>query len=1089
MKVDNNILHNITLSIKKAAGESKNEKEFREKIHPVFEDFLKSQGSDLSLKHIQHEIVLADGKPDTVFNRLILEYKKPGTFNTRRKIEDAKTQLKIYIDNLADEKGWKKQRLLGVAFDGEYFIYIKYLRHWIEQEPIPVSTESVKEFCRHLIKLTDRAALIPENLVADFAIKRKSDDNLVTRTIQAFYKTLIGDRTERTRVLFKQWVEQFSDVHGAFNESRSMDSEVLRRSYGFDKKGRVELLPFFFSLETYFSILIKLLAYQVAGYYLDRKMGLPLLGWEDYGSEQLRDELSNLDNGGVFRERRIYNFIEGDFFGWYLFDWNEPVEKAVRDIIGCLNEYDPESLEIEPEYTRDLLKQIYQGLIPRKIRHDLGEYYTPDWLAERVLNQLNYGEKQKDLMEKRILDPGCGSGTFLVIAIRRAVAHAKRYRIEPAKTLKKIINNIQGFDLNPLAVIAARTNYLLAISDLLPYKSSLPGGALRIPVYLCDSINPPKVKIENEGEFFEKQPYYDIKTSVGEFRFAVTLIQRKRIQQLTSRMERSIRRRIPTERFLKLIKEEIDFNGEEWELSKDSISEVYEKLQELDRKGINGIWANIIKNAYAPLFVGQFDLIAGNPPWVNWESLPQGYRDATKQLWVDYSLFSLKGHEARLGGGKKDISMLFTYVSMDRYLKENGRLCFVITQTLFKTKGAGDGFRRFRLGEEGVHFNIEQVDDMVELQPFEGATNRTAIFSAIKGEPQKYPVPYLLWKKKEKGSIGLKLKFKEVFNRTQRFELRARPVGESRTSPWITAKLRALSASEKAMGASLYRAYEGANSGGANGVYWIKIIEKKNNFLLISNLNKVGKKKIEAVSCTIEPDLVFPLLRGRDVMRWEGIPKASILVTQNPETRSGYEETWMQNKLPRTYNFLKRFKKVLIQRSGYRKYLKGKPFYSMYNVGTYTFAPYKIVWGEVGNEINAAIVSSYTDQYLGNKVVVPDHTVVAISFENETEAHFVCALLNSSPSRLIVKSYIALHPSPHVMKHIAIPKYDPQNPTHNDLATLSRKCHIKTSAGIPVFELEEQIDQLAAELWGITEEEMKAIKESLDILRNQKSRR
>ena len=43
-------------------------------------------------------------------------------------------------------------------------------------------------------------------------------------------------------------------------------------------------------------------------------------------------------------------------------------------------------MEDEPELTRDLLKQLYQYLVPRHLRHDLGEYYTPDWLAQRVLD-------------------------------------------------------------------------------------------------------------------------------------------------------------------------------------------------------------------------------------------------------------------------------------------------------------------------------------------------------------------------------------------------------------------------------------------------------------------------------------------------------------------------------------------------------------------------------------------------------------------------------------------------------------------------------------------------------------------------------
>jgi len=740
-------------TITEAAQTSRDEAELREKVQPLWEDFLRASGSDLALRHMQHERHFANGYADTVFNKLIIEYKRPNSFGTKRQIGQAITQMRIYYEDLAREERWRKQRLLAVAFDGCNFVYLKFLGRWIAVEPVPVTPTSVEEFCRHLLKLTDKAALIPENLIRDFAIGQESRNYIAVNAIQAFYKALRGDHSERTRLLYQQWEEQFSEVHGVFDENRRFDTDTLRRSYGFRRRDYVDLLPFFFALETYLTLLLKLLAYQVVGYYLERKMGLPLEGWENFGSERLCGELTELDSGGIFRERGIRNFIEGDLFGWYLSDWEESIENAVREIIRRLNEYDPESLEVEPEYTRDLLKQLYQYLIPPQIRHDLGEYYTPDWLAECVLNRLNYGPKRNDLLDLRILDSGCGSGTFLVLAIKRTIAHGRQYGVKPEMLLKKIISNIQGFDLNPLAVIAARTNYLLALAELLPYKNRLPGGELTTPVYLCDSINPPKAEIEDEGTLYASRPQYCFRTTVGLFKFAEPIVTSQRLQRLTPILEDCAKRQLPVDRFLKRVQEDLDFSGEEWDASQESLRETYEKLASFEERGVNGIWANILKNAFAPLFVGNFDFVAGNPPWINWQALPQHYRDATQQLWVDYGLFSLSGHIARLGGGKKDLSMLFTYVSLDRYLRSQGRLCFVITQTVYKTHGMGDGFRRFRLGSEGVCFRIEQVDDMVELQPFEAATNRTSVFSATKGSRQRYPVPYILWRRTQ---LGLK---------------------------------------------------------------------------------------------------------------------------------------------------------------------------------------------------------------------------------------------------------------------------------------------------------------------------------------------
>src|SRR5512140_618169 len=118
-----------------------------------------------------------------------------------------------------------------------------------------------------------------------------------------------------------------------------------------------------------------------------------------------------------------------------------------------------------PGATRDALKHIYQEMFPQRARHALGEYYTPDWLAEHVLDELDY-------TDQRMLDPACGSGTFLVAAInrvRRCNSH-----LQPGQLLDKILDSVAGFDVNPLAVFTARANYRIAIRDLPPACRDLP---------------------------------------------------------------------------------------------------------------------------------------------------------------------------------------------------------------------------------------------------------------------------------------------------------------------------------------------------------------------------------------------------------------------------------------------------------------------------------------------------------------------------------------------------------------------------------------------------------------------------------------
>ncbi|MGD2144705.1 MAG: N-6 DNA methylase, partial [Anaerolineae bacterium] len=591
----------------------------------------------------------------------------------------------------------------------------------------------------------------------------------------------------------------------------------------------------------------------------------------------------------------------------------------------------------DPEQTRDLLKNLYQNLMPRKLRHALGEYYTPDWLAERVLSQLGV---QGD-PDERLLDPGCGSGTFPVLTIRRVREYAAERMLPEAEVLEKILRNVVGFDLNPLAVIAARTNYLMALGDLVQHRR----GEISIPVYLADSIMTPST-----GETLFDQHSYGFKTAVGEFAVPRSLVSARAIDELAVMLEECVEIGLTAEQFrARLLSAFPELAGKENELA--VAEELYGRLRELDEQGINGIWARIIKNAFAPLFVGEFDYVAGNPPWVNWESLPDEYRQETSSLWAAHDLFPHKGFDAILGGSKDDISILMTYVALDKYLRDGGRLGFLITQSVFKTAGAGQGFRRFRLGD-GTPLKVLHVDDMSELTPFPGVGNRTAIVVLQKGRETEYPVPYTFWQGEEWGrgrrrTIPEDLSPDEVQEMTVRSNLWAEPVDdEDVTSSWISGRRRALSAVRKVLGASDYRARAGVCTW-MNAVYWLEVVgERPDGLLVITNILKGAKRKVEKVQTAIEPDLVYPLLRGRDVNRWRAGPSAHILVTHRPEMGlQAVSEDEMVVRFPKACAYLKRFEDDLRNRSGYRRYFTEEdPFYSLFDIGDYTFAPYKVVW-------------------------------------------------------------------------------------------------------------------------------------------------
>jgi SAM-dependent methyltransferase len=1074
------------------------EADFRRKIDPLLEEFCTKVGVT-PLAHAEY--TLATGRADAVFNRLVIEYERPGVL---KKSPDAATrhaiqQVKDYLEGLAKKEHRQVERLAGVVFDGHFLIFVRFASgKWVVEDPVEVNEHSLARFLTWLAGLSSGIALTAANLNRDFSIEQHRTKDILRGLFQA-----LGPALDRhgglVPKLFEQWRLFFSeaiDYSEAFGGRKLEALKKWVRKADFEIKSASEAERFFFVLHTYFALLLKLLAWLALSRHLGVKLGAPsFASLITADGETLRRRLQEMESGGIFRAYGILNLLEGDFFTWYLYAWNDKIESALREILKRLDEYDPTTLTLLPEETRDLFKKLYHYLLPREIRHNLGEYYTPDWLAQRLLVQVDNeffatdprrGERRlrDKLLHTRFLDPACGSGTFPVLIIARMLELGRAFLVPERELLDSILRNVVGFDLNPLAVLTARVNYLLAIAELLEYRR----GGITIPIYLADSVRTPTL-----GEELFNQKAYNFFTAVGGFQVPAALCAPERFDRLCEIIEESLGSELEADSFIRRLERELSLSPPQWNENAVSLARaLYEEMLKLHRDGMNGLWARLLKNNFAPLTVGQFDYIVGNPPWVNWEHLPDGYRVTLIPLYQDtYKLFPHKGQRARHGSTKIDISTLMLYVAVDKLLKIGGKLGFLITQSVFKTD-AGKGFRRFsisqRQGQE-IPLKVIYVDDMVALQPFEGASNRTAVMVLEKGKPTTYPVPYTVWRKQGRKRFTYDSTLEEVTNATVRLNFAAEPVNPSDpTSPWLTARPKAIKAVRKVLGKSDYEAHEGVNTGGANAVYWVDIVYKRpDGLVVVRNITEGAKVKVDEVTEPIEPDLLYPLLRGRDVQRWQAEPSALIIVPQDPtDAKHGYPEKKLMADYPRCYGYLAKFHKVLENRPAYKKYLQpfGEPWYSLYDVKNYTFAPWKVVWTRVANDIAAAVVG-HANVAGEHKPVVPIETATLVDFTDFTEAYYFCAVVNSCPWRLVIVS-TAVHGtggfgSPNVLEKARIPRFDRKNPVHLRLAELSKQAHEAAKVGdeMRLREIEAEIDRQAAKLWGLSDDELREIQQSL----------
>ncbi|MFX0063461.1 MAG: class I SAM-dependent DNA methyltransferase [Candidatus Hermodarchaeota archaeon] len=151
-----------------------------------------------------------------------------------------------------------------------------------------------------------------------------------------------------------------------------------------------------------------------------------------------------------------------------LFDWAENVPILYDRLYNAINEAEFDST--------DVFCVVYQQMVSPSTRYTLGEFYTPPELAKTMVDRAYE-------LGKKVLDPSCGSGTFLVEIIKRI----RSSDLDATEQLKAI-EKVYGFDINPIAVAVSKANILLQID-------SLPERLLPTNVYLCNSLFPPKYKL------------------------------------------------------------------------------------------------------------------------------------------------------------------------------------------------------------------------------------------------------------------------------------------------------------------------------------------------------------------------------------------------------------------------------------------------------------------------------------------------------------------------------------------------------------------------------------------------------------------
>ena len=410
-----------------------------------------------------------------------------------------------------------------------------------------------------------------------------------------------------------------------------------------------------------------------------------------------RNDPSDLLLGRRFQQDTgLSGIVESDFFAWPLEVGGLPLVKAVADRIARFDWRNAPG---------DIAAILYETVIPPDERRQLGEYYTPHWLARTMVREV-----VTDPLNQHVLDPACGSGTFIAEAVTHFIAAAETL-LEPIATLDRLRSSVTGIDVHPVAVHLARAAWVLAARPAI--RAAAREGyndPISVPVYLGDAL---QLRF-HAGDLFAE---HEVRIEVDDEQntaliFPVSLVERANaFDALMSDVAEAIER--GEDPALALDDHDITDSQE-----RPILEQTITAMQRLHAEGRNHIWAYYTRNLVRPVALSRskVDVIVGNPPWIIYRNTASTLRAELERLSKDlYGIWAGGRH-----ANHQDISSLFFARCADLYLEIGGVIGMVLPHSALQ---AGQ-YLKWRTGRWTSRFDSVLVDfgrkaawDLERLEP------------------------------------------------------------------------------------------------------------------------------------------------------------------------------------------------------------------------------------------------------------------------------------------------------------------------------------------------------------------------------------
>jgi SAM-dependent methyltransferase len=920
----------------------------------------------------------ARGRIDLLYRNLVFEVKR----DLKREHDDVIRELRLYLSGL-------DSRAFAIAADGQRFEAYRL----VSKDVVLINELSLEEVDDETAIQWLDAFLFTQQAIAptaDNVVRRFGPRSPVFLSAEDELGEMWGEAKQHLTAKTKraEWDRLLGIVYGSPNGS---DSLFLRH--------------------TYLAIVARLFAF------LAIKQEAPA-----------PNEVMEVITGKAFQRLGIENLVEEDFFGWIGESTvSAQAGKMAQGIARHLSVYATELID------EDLLKQLYETLVDPADRHDLGEFYTPDWLAAVVLREADYGPGQ------RLLDPACGSGTFIFLAVRALREHG----LKGQALVVEAEQHLLGFDVHPLAVTVARANFVLALrEDLRAAKRTV-----SIPIWMAHSLALPEPRFGRPIEV----PVPELPSGASE-RFTLPTEMEEMVPGSLAQAVGHIRElsdpSIDDEDAAAALSTQLD------DLGVGNFSDIWlanlRLFRQLVREGRDTIWGFVLSNAVRPQVVARspVDLVVGNPPWLALRDIADAtYQGQLTELALGYGLL-----EKRRGWqtGALELATIFACFSIDHYLKPGGKLAFVLPRGVLFGAKQHEPFRRlkvstsfapvkaFDLADVDPLFNVPSAALIVrkEAPPEEAGWPVQTVSGTLPkrnlGEEDALPslsvsAPRKLTPTTQQESFYMQKAFQGATLAPRPFWFIQPKSGQTSDRPWCVTDEESI---RKAKDPWKVVSLEGQ-------------LESEFIFATVLSVYAFQLGSIKLCALPLATEKTLRLLSPQEVLRAGGSGFYKWLMAA--------EELWEKHRKASAAQSVPLFQYLDNHKNLTRQRLGGM----------------RLIYGSDGSHVRAAVIDP--KQVLESLLpkprgVVYDMNTYWIDVRSESEAHYLAGVLNSDFVNDAIKSaqtqgaWGARHIHRRPFERVAIPEFESANQDHERLAEISRVAHDRFAERPPARTRAKQLD-------------------------------